>query len=540
MGQCFVLLILITHVMGDFVYRDFNETTGLIFNGDTGTTSCSEYPQRDYGDVQRDADRFNENVFIERGEDTDLTSESTVQTNKAMFNAEIEQYLAGYLHRNDTISAPRNCSNRIRLTPSGPSKIGSVWFRDKFAVYRGFDTYFTFQISDHSKECTLHRDQYMSAIHHRTCAVRGGDGFAFVIHNDPNNTAAIGQAGGQMGFGGLRQSLAIAFDTWSNPGEDQLAVDHISIQSRGPLAANDGLEVGLLGLPRPHDLADGKIHLARVAYFNDIRPEYLKYLVASDSLLPFLNDNGEQKRIGMLAVFIDDGVAADIPILAMPINLSLLLKLPDDEAFVGFTSSTGRFYEKHDILNWHFCASQPCTQALKQEFDYHQHSKFSSVPLTRNEEGKGFGGGDTEGFPTHNTSPDTTPWEEPLRHFSTGRNHGLAADVSSQTPPNTIVSEAAGDLSYLFAKLCGSHFAAVSIGVVVSEIGVTGGVLLPKKEKNLNTQNRWNRKLIAPVPNRSIEFIAEDSFDTYNLRSSYVCFSHIWATKLYGHFEKNL
>lgn len=83
-------------------------------------------------------------------------------------------------------------------------------------------------------------------------------------------------------------------------------------------------------------------------------------MIASDSLLPFLKDNGEQKRIGTLVIFIDEGIATDTPLMALPINLSLLLSLQDDKAFVGFTSSTGRFYEKHDILSWMWCDHEPC------------------------------------------------------------------------------------------------------------------------------------------------------------------------------------
>ena len=78
------------------------------------------------------------------------------------------------------------------------------------------------------------------------------------------------------------------------------------MQSRGT-QPNDALEVGLIGVPRAADLADGKIHLARVTYYNDLRPQYLDKLVASDSLLPYLKDNGEQKRVGTLLVYIDDG-----------------------------------------------------------------------------------------------------------------------------------------------------------------------------------------------------------------------------------------
>lgn len=261
-----------------------------------------------YGDVQGKADIFDEGGgAVERGETSDLTFESSVETNLQIYNEEIEKYLAGYLHRGETITAPSNCPGRLRLVPSGPAKAGAVWYRDEVPINNGFDTYFTFQISDHSKECTIRKDQYFSQMSYRTCSVRGGDGFAFVVHNDPNKTEAIGENGGQMGFGGLENSLAIAFDIWQNPGEDKFGVDHISFQSRGRKLKNDGLEAGLLGLPRVHQLADGKVHLVRIVYFSDLRAEYLDYLVASESLVPYLLDNGEQKRIGTLVVFIDEG-----------------------------------------------------------------------------------------------------------------------------------------------------------------------------------------------------------------------------------------
>ena len=87
-----------------------------------------------------------------------------------------------------------------------------------------------------------------------------------------------------------------------------------------------------MGVPRPHDLADGNIHLARITYFGDLQPQYLNKLVASDSLIPYLMDNGEQKRVGTLVVFMDDGIESDTPVLALPINLSLLLHMPIDKA----------------------------------------------------------------------------------------------------------------------------------------------------------------------------------------------------------------
>lgn len=272
---------------------------------------------------------------------------------------------------------------------------------------------------------------------YRSCSVRGADGFAFVIQSSPNRTASLGQVGGQMGFGGIENSLAIAFDTWQNPGQDTLLSDHISVQSRGVLA-NDALEAGLLGVPRSHKLADGQIHRARITYYGELKSEYFDKLVASDSLLPFLKDNGEQKRVGTLVVYIDDGIESDTPLLALPINLSLVLNLPDDKAFVGFTSSTGRFYAKHDILSWVWCDQEPCDEPTLAEFDFHQTSRYSSSKTRQFAPGAGYGGGDTHGFPTENKSPNTDPWILPVSSFSTGRNVGLASDAAQQVPPNTL------------------------------------------------------------------------------------------------------
>jgi hypothetical protein len=424
----------------DFVYPGFNNTQGLIFNGAAGTTSCRYDERYIYGDRQGFADTFGVDVVSEIQESTDFIYERSTETNNVTFNEEIESSLAGFLHRNDTQEAPMRCDTiRTRLTPSNPSKVGSMWFRDPIPFTNGFDTQFTFQITDHSKECTLVKDQYFSQRSYRTCSVHGGDGFAFVIQNSKNASSAVGRDGAQMGFGGIENSLAIAFDMWTNPGNDQLGVDHISVQSKGS-GVNTALEDGLIGLPRAHNLADGVEHLVRIRYFGDLRIEYLNKLVASESLLQYIKDNGEQKRVGTLVVNVDEGVASDEPILALPINLSVVIKSEDDKAHVGFTAATGRFYQKHDITSWHWCDQQPCQEKEKSTFDYHQTSRFSSVPYRVFSPGLGFGGsGDpNQDFPITNTNPDTTAWEVPEDYFARGVQPGLSVEAPNQVPPNTL------------------------------------------------------------------------------------------------------
>lgn len=336
--------------------------------------------------------------------------------------------------------SPLSCAVRSRLTPSGPSKAGSMWFRDTLPVANGFDTYFTFQITDQSKECTTHKDQYFSLVNHKTCNVHGGDGFAFVIQNDPSTTFALGGNGGQMGFGGIKNSLAIAFDMFGNPGVglDLLGVDHVSIQSMGR-ESNDAFSKGLLGVPRPYDLADGKIHLVRVVYWGELLPKYFDKLVASETLLPYLKDNGEEKRVGTLLVYLDEGVELDEPLLVLPINLSVLLDMPVDQAYVGFTASTGRFFEKHDILSWYWCDQEPCEKASQADFKYHHSSNFSTATLRRFSPGPGYGGSNgDEGFPTKNQSPDIAAWAEPQDYFALGLSTALSSDAAEQVPPATL------------------------------------------------------------------------------------------------------
>ena len=100
--------------------------------------------------------------------------------------------------------------------------------------------------------------------------------------------------------------------------------------------------------------ANASTHI--VLYFQKSLPygedRYYEIMSANNNLIPYLKDNGEGRRLGTLAVFVDQGIIEDRPLLAIPINLSLVLDLPDSNAYVGFTASTGRRWEKHDVLAW--------------------------------------------------------------------------------------------------------------------------------------------------------------------------------------------
>jgi hypothetical protein len=165
----------------------------------------------------------------------------------------------------------------------------------------------------------------------------------------------IHEDGEHLGYGGISNSLAVEFDTWTNVDtqqSDDVYQDHISVHYGGSSNRSTSL-----GYWRPHDIADGRVHAAKVQYLPYVETRYFELMTANENLIPYLKDNGEGRGIGTLAVFVDQGIVEDRPLLALPVNLSLLLDLPDSLAYVGFTASTGRQWQKHEIERWEWCDS---------------------------------------------------------------------------------------------------------------------------------------------------------------------------------------
>jgi len=509
-----------------FVFADFNDTQGIIFNRDAATSSCVHLEETAvYGDHEGDADRRehligarNKNPSQCPGGDCELElTEAEVSSGRHKWHTNstgsARHYLeeqgkreqsdeqglhtefvatetddpgdtgeiggrgtgraagtAGFGHRDEYAASKKTrCAGRVRLTPSGPSKRGSAWWHMPVPVTTGFETLFTFQVSDHSRECSRHRDPAFSTQLYESCATHGGDGLAFVLHRDPKGTEALGSDGRGLGYEGISNSLAVEFDTWFNPdtntskGGVDLVYDHVAVHSRGASEANSAKESAALAQQRPHPIGDGKVHLVKVTYVPFVAAEYADKFSATPQLVQYLKDNAESRRLGTLMVFVDDGVAQDDPLVALPINLSVLLELPQDMAYVGFTASTGLKWEKHDVLSWVWCDQIPCSPMQRQrfekesKFDYAQHSKSApdAAHSPRYAPGPGYGGVDSVdpwasvvagGQPggsaesTRNQSPDaptltrSAPHEhgsafyEPRFHHSAGRDEGLLGD----------------------------------------------------------------------------------------------------------------
>ena len=195
------------------------------------------------------------------------------------------------------VDQARMVGSTLRLTPAEPALRGAAWLRQRQQVTSGFDTVFQFQ---------LHSPMNVHA-----------DGFAFVVQASSVN--AIGGSHAGLGYDGIRQALAVAFDTYGNGAPTDPGSGNISVQvGGGDLAhslANTGTSLG-------SSLSDGTVHTARVRY-----------------------DAGD------LQVFLDDLVH---PVVRVSVDLTPILATGNGQAYVGFTAATGGGAENHDILSWDF------------------------------------------------------------------------------------------------------------------------------------------------------------------------------------------
>jgi Ca2+-binding RTX toxin-like protein len=85
----------------------------------------------------------------------------------------------------------------------------------------------------------------------------GADGLAFVLHNDPAGSNAIGGTGGGLGISGIQNGLAIEFDTYAN-GAPDIASDHTNFQD------TDG-SFGTTPVALPN-VEDGQFHSVSVSW----------------------------------------------------------------------------------------------------------------------------------------------------------------------------------------------------------------------------------------------------------------------------------
>jgi hypothetical protein len=101
----------------------------------------------------------------------------------------------------------------LQVGPPAGSSIGAAWYNNPVSVTSGFTTTFQMQIIPDSSSYTT------------------ADGMGFVIQGDGPNT--LGASTGQPGYNGIKDSIAVEFDTFQNFSLADPNNNHVAIQSCG-------------------------------------------------------------------------------------------------------------------------------------------------------------------------------------------------------------------------------------------------------------------------------------------------------------------
>ncbi|ETI56626.1 hypothetical protein L917_00803 [Phytophthora nicotianae] len=246
----------------------------------------------------------------------------------------------------DAAPITTSCGTVLRLTASQSFLTGAAWYPRQMNVREGFTTSFSFRATNPSTTCRV-----MDNVH-TNCRSRGGDGFAFVIQNDVQQELALGSGGMSLGYGGLRNALAIEFDTWFNPELLDVYENHISVHvsgNGGVVQPNHTHSLGATSnLP---DLTEDT-HTVRITYKSNLDESMLfdEAFTASTLAGNFFSTGAWRSGIGLLTIYLDD---MNSPVLTVPLRIENTLELFHGRAWVGFTGATGaNAWQTLDILSW--------------------------------------------------------------------------------------------------------------------------------------------------------------------------------------------
>ena len=181
----------------------------------------------------------------------------------------------------------------LRLTAGGFRQAGSAWSTQKLDIAASFESEF---------KVYLHN------------GMPGADGIAFLVQTQ--GPRALGGWGGGLGYRGIRQSVAVEFDTFQNTYDPN----------------NNHLAVVLAGNPDHHAAVGdptiplfGRPFMARVAYS------------APDT---------------ELRVYVKSLRAGATEQLVLDHKVDLAAEAGGSRAWVGFTGATGSALSKQDIYSW--------------------------------------------------------------------------------------------------------------------------------------------------------------------------------------------
>eukprot|EP00471_Norrisiella_sphaerica_P006288 CAMPEP_0184478830 /NCGR_PEP_ID=MMETSP0113_2-20130426/739_1 /TAXON_ID=91329 /ORGANISM="Norrisiella sphaerica, Strain BC52" /LENGTH=344 /DNA_ID=CAMNT_0026856741 /DNA_START=276 /DNA_END=1307 /DNA_ORIENTATION=+ len=201
----------------------------------------------------------------------------------------------------------------LLLSDYHPDQVGAFWYKKSINVEKGFFTAFNIRIKP--PPAVLGGNAHSNS---------GGEGMAFVLHRSAAGFNALGLSGNGLGYSGLRDAIAIEFDSRQSDENEDPNGNHVSLHlprqipgKTDPVSDAFEYDLGLTRISVPL-LSSGQMYTIQVSY------------------------DGETFKL-----FLSDLVN---PILSYQISLSGLYT-------VGFTASTGsekEYCSQHRVCDWYF------------------------------------------------------------------------------------------------------------------------------------------------------------------------------------------
>ena len=245
------------------------------------------------------------------------------------------------------VGSARFGEQSIELTTTGQFQSGGAFLRNRVLVRNGFDMTFSFRLSDGNDNGMVDNGD------------PGADGIAVVFL--PETPTALGRPGDGIGYHEIGHGMAVEYDSYLNPAYSDPNTSHIAVQ------VGDGRLLRAWHMPPylramattgvPSFKADGTVYFGRIAY--------------------------EANR---LSVYVSTNGAFDKPVIVVDsFDLQTVLNLDSrGSCFVGFTSSTGRSSEVHELLSVELTDCQPVTSVLddQQGLGHQGRMTISPNPVT--------------------------------------------------------------------------------------------------------------------------------------------------------------
>ena len=208
----------------------------------------------------------------------------------------------------------------LRLAPASSNKIGSAFYTQKLVQNNKFSTSFAFKLSNYGGSISESNSGTNSSQR------LGADGITFVIQSNSNTTT--GSNGGDLGYKGINNSVAVEFDTYNNGSSGDYSDsnnNHIAIDFNGSINHSNNALVCTNLKGQGFDLKDANYHYAWIDY---------------DGTTLTIRLSNTSSR------------ADSVQVLSQSINISSYIG--SNGAYVGFTAATGGNYQNHDILKWYY------------------------------------------------------------------------------------------------------------------------------------------------------------------------------------------